>query len=113
MKRYKLTELAAGDIKGISDYTGANFGNPMRKTYNELIRLGVASIVSEPRRRGVTVVRHSGESLLTYHLRHVKQTQVKAPRHLIVYRLSANGFITILRVLHESMDISRHVDNDN
>lgn len=113
MKRYKLTETASVDIKGVADYTADNFGPAMRTTYNDLIRLGVASIVSDPNRHGVRVASHLGDGVHIYHLRHVRQTRVKSPRHMIIYRLSSSGFITILRVLHDRMDPHRHVDNDN
>ncbi|MFY8094178.1 MAG: type II toxin-antitoxin system RelE/ParE family toxin [Niveispirillum sp.] len=113
MKRYKLAETASVDIKGVADYTADNFGPAMRTTYNDLFRLGVANIVADPLRRGVTVASHLGDGIHVYHLRHVQQPRVKSPRHMIVYRLSASGFITILRVLHDRVDPHRHVDNDN
>lgn len=113
MKRYKLTEPAAGDIRGIADYISARFGRTMRAAYTDLIRLGVADIVAAPLRHGAASCRDMGDDILAYHLRHVRQKLVKAPRYLIVYRLSADGFITILRVLHDRMEPSRHVDNDN
>lgn len=38
---------------------------------------------------------------------------VQSPRHFIVYRVVSRELVVILRVLHDSMDLARHLPGDN
>lgn len=57
-----------------------------------------------------------GRPVRLYHLRHARNRArsdvgvVQSPRHLLVYRLALDGTVVILRVLHDSMDLVRHLD---
>lgn len=89
----------------------------MQDRYDGLVRRAVVDIVTDPMRHGTLLRPDLGEGMLAFHLRHVRQQRdvpkVRNPRHLLIYHLAGNGFITILRVLHENMDIARHIGNDN
>jgi toxin ParE1/3/4 len=53
---------------------------------------------------------------LAYHLRRSRSRAkvggrvVQSPRHILVYRLVPGDIVVILRVLHDSMDLPRHLD---
>jgi toxin ParE1/3/4 len=50
----------------------------------------------------------------SFHTRHTsdldRKTAVKRPVHLLIYRVVEPGLVEIVRVLHERMDIRRHLD---
>ena len=51
--------------------------------------------------------------LRSFHTRHVRrrgQTAVKKPVHFLIYRNLSPGLIEVVRVLHEHMDPTRHLD---
>jgi toxin ParE1/3/4 len=54
-----------------------------------------------------------GDGVRSYHLRQSLTRTiggvVREPRHFLIYRLDADG-VVIGRVLHESMDLERHID---
>jgi toxin ParE1/3/4 len=37
-----------------------------------------------------------------------KTTRVRRPRHLIVYRVTADGCVEVVRVLHDAMELERN-----
>ena len=51
----------------------------------------------------------------SFHVRHARlsgeDAKVRRPVHVLYYRIAKDGVIEILRVLHERMDPSRHVDD--
>ena len=51
--------------------------------------------------------------ILFFHLRHARSRGIapKAPRHFIVFTYDDNT-LTILRVLHDSMDVHAHFSGD-
>ena len=46
----------------------------------------------------------------SFHVRHARRARgVKAPVHVIIFRINRSGMIEILRILHERMEPSLHV----
>lgn len=50
----------------------------------------------------------------SFHVRHASRSaegvKVRRPVHVLYYRVAKQGVIEIIRVLHERMDPSRHLD---
>jgi toxin ParE1/3/4 len=58
-----------------------------------------------------------GANVRSYHLRHSRKRAhtpfglVRQPRHLLLYRLQRPDLVGIGRVLHDTMEIERHLPN--
>jgi toxin ParE1/3/4 len=37
---------------------------------------------------------------------------VKSPRHIVFYRVASDDVIEVIRLLHDAMDVHRHLPND-
>lgn len=115
MYLYRLTTAANRDVVEILAYTEANFGQALRRHYQAAIAQSLMDICADPNRRGVVELNELAGGLLTYHFRHNARTklQIRNPRHLLVFRFAGPGLLLVVRVLHENMDIARHIGNDN
>ena len=65
-------------------------------------------VAEDPQRVGVTWLRLSGRPIGVYHLRHSREgvppaERVDQPRHLVVFRIGADGVADILGFIHERM----------
>lgn len=115
--RRELAAPAVGDIARILDWSRETFGTAARVRYERLIVRGLRAItVATP----PTPSRTAGDaapSVQLFHLRHVRQdtdgTSVGHPRHLLAYRIVAPDLITVLRVLHDAMDLPAHLGEDS
>lgn len=91
-----LSPEAVDDRKDIVAYSVATWGEEQAKKYNQKLRDALAAIRSNPR-----LGRPHPQLPPVYQVYH-------AGRHYIVYSV-ANTRIEIVRILHDQMDLSRHV----
>ena|SRR5271166_745444 len=116
MAGFRLTEPAERDIADLLDWSGEVFGLAARQRYEALVAAALRDIARDWQRVGSVRRDDLGAGWRIYHLRHSRQRArarrglVKSPRHILVYRLAANDVVTVLRVLHDSMDLARHLD---
>ena len=67
---------------------------------------------------GSTARPEIANAVRTYHLLHSRNRvtsrteRVNRPRHFLLYRIRPDGTVEIGRVLHDSMDVVRHVPDD-
>jgi toxin ParE1/3/4 len=112
----EFTLKALEDLSSIQAWTQSRFGEITSVRYDELLENALADLLAEPTRLGVK--QHPGlpQGVFVYHLRFSRiKTQrgaIEKPRHFIIFRANAS-VLTVLRVLHDSMDISAQLDNDN
>ena len=115
MPAYRLSASAEADILAILAYTEEKFGTIARSRYQALLIAGLRDIAADPNRRGSASRPELGHDVRTYHLRHSKehsrsiQGAVARPRHLILYRVNRHDLIEVGRVLHDAMEIARHL----
>lgn len=115
MAAYRLAQAAKADIVDLLAYTEANFGEIARLRYERLLITALRDIASDPERIGSVARPELGENIRSYHLRHSRgraKTEhgiVVRPRHLLLYRFARPDLIGIGRVLHDAMEIERHV----
>ena len=115
MPAYRLSASAEADILAILAYTEEKFGTIARSRYQTLLIAGLRDIAADPNRRGSASRPELGHDVRTYHLRHSKehsrsiQGAVARPRHLILYRVNRDDLIEVGRVLHDAMEIARHL----
>ena len=96
MAVYSLSSKAAADLDGIYEYTILNFGLEQARAYLSGLHERFETLAENPMHG-----RTAGE--LTPGLRRLEYQS-----HVVFYVLNDNG-IRIVRVLHQSMDMKRHV----
>jgi len=98
MARYRLTRAAREDLAEIGRYTERRWGVAQRRAYLAQLDARMELLVDHPQmgtarddvRRGYRCLREA--------------------RHLIFYRAAA-GTVEIVRVLHQRMDVRRHLSS--
>ena len=95
----KISPKAASDIKQILKYTQSIWGSEQRTKYKKAIDQCLNDIRANPSPRT-----KSEKCIDGYCRRHLD----KKYRHYVFYRV-VNGDILVVRLLHDSMDSSRHL----
>ena len=113
----RVASPAFADIGNIWDWTVEHFGHAAALRYESLIDQAIADLAENPDRPGAKERPDLLPGLWLYHLAfsraHIPEDlAVKAPRHLVIYRHPQPGVIEIVRIQHESRDLSRHVPAD-
>ena len=112
--RPELTAMALQDVAAIQDWTSAKFGELTGLRYDTLMETALADLLAEPTRLGVRHHPAMPQGVLVYHLRFSRRKPSRAgvekPRHFFVFRVDEDTLtLTLLRVLHDSMDLAAHV----
>ena len=109
----KFTSLALQDVAAIQDWTLTKFGELTSLRYDRLMEAALADLLAEPTRLGVRHHSAMPQGIFVYHLRFSRRKPTRAgvekPRHFFVFRVGEDT-LTVLRVLHDSMDLAAHVD---
>ena len=118
MPRFILAPAAERDIEQILAWSHEQFGELARLRYEELLVCAIQDVVADPERAGSHHRPEITSAARTYHLRnsreHVSRAEgrVLRPRHFLLYRTLPDGQVEIGRVLHESMDLERHLSQE-
>jgi toxin ParE1/3/4 len=113
--RYILAPAAARDIQAILAHSQERFGEQARLRYEALIVQAILDIAEDPEVTGSASRAEIAESARTYHLYYSRNRVasppggVKRPRHVLLYRITVAGDVEIGRVLHDSMELERHL----
>lgn len=115
MRIYRLSASAEEDIEQILAWTETRFGESGRHRYEALLVTGLRQLASDPKLPGSIERPEIGPAIRTYHLRYsrkqarIAEGLVHAPRHFVLYRAVRDDLIGIGRVLHDAMEIERHL----
>jgi toxin ParE1/3/4 len=115
VRRYRLGRLAERDLAAILARSGAEFGAEGRRRYAALIARAVRDVAEDPARTGSRARHELAAGTRTYHLLHSRDRvdagvgRVHRPRHVLVYREVGPELVEIGRILHERMDLPRHI----
>ena len=105
--------MALQDVAAIQDWTLSKFGEFTSLRHDTLMEAALSDLLAEPTRLGVRHHPAMSEGVFVYHLRFSckKPTTagVQKPRHFFAFRVGKDA-LTVLRVLHDSMDLTAHVD---
>jgi toxin ParE1/3/4 len=118
--RLRISSAAKADIEDLLAWSEQRFGVAARRRYEALLTCALRDVAEDGSRPGVRARPELGAGVFSYHLffsrkRAARGSAVPAigavqqPRHLVVWRIAEPGFADILRVLHDAMEISRHV----
>jgi toxin ParE1/3/4 len=102
----RLTAAAASDFEHIIDWTIEHFGEPQALAYAETLTLAIEALADGPTVAGA---KQRNEILKGLYSLHVAR-QGRKGSHFVMYRVSGSGdAIEVLRLLHDSMDLPRHL----
>lgn len=106
--------MALQDVAAIQDWMSAKFGELTSQRHDSLMEAALADLLAEPTRLGVRLHPAMPQGIFVYHLRFSRRKPatagVEKPRHFFVFRLDED-ILTVLRVLHDSMDLAAHVES--
>jgi toxin ParE1/3/4 len=117
MSRFILSPVAEQDILSILAWTHQQFGEQTRVRYEALLVQAILDVAGDPGRSGVAQRDEICEKAFTYHLGHSRHNvdksvgRIRKPRHLLLFRVAEDG-VEIGRVLHDSMDLERHLPTE-
>ncbi len=103
--RVRLGAVAKKDFARILKYTKDAFGERQAVVYKAALLETIAKLGAGPNARGSVAREDLGPELRTLH---VARSGGRAP-HLLVYRASSSDTIDVLRILHDQMDLARHI----
>ena len=103
-----LTDKAAQDIENILDWTYEQFGPLQMDAYADVINDALEALTEGPQLNDVRPRPELGEGVATLHV----ARKGRKGRHLLVFRAhEQDRMIEVLRILHDSMDLTRHLDS--
>jgi toxin ParE1/3/4 len=101
----RISARARRDIVNALHWSVDQFGDRQQDAYRQLIEEALARIGADPEAAPARTRPEFGKGLWTLHI----GRRGKAARHLFAYRLRADGVIDVARLLHDAMDLSRHL----
>jgi toxin ParE1/3/4 len=115
MTSFRLSHSADGDIFDILAWSHDHFGELAGQRYGELIVASILHAAEHGDGVGFRSKAELGDGVLIWHLAQSTQrargSVVRHPRHVLVCRWEG-GVLVVGRVLHETMDPTRHLDPD-
>ena len=103
--RVQLTEPARQDFRLALAWSLRRFGPRQAKRYRSVLRLAVAELRNGP---DVPGARRRGELRPELYALHVARGRRRGS-HILIYRVLPGDVIEVVRILHEHMDLARHV----
>ena len=101
----RIGAAAELDLANILKWTAENFGPAQAHVYRGTIVRAIGELAYGPDVAGSRARDEILRGLRTLHVaRHGRRG-----RHLLMYRLAAESTIEIARILHDSMDLPRHL----
>lgn len=107
--RVRLSRAAEGDFSEIVAWTATHFGDVQAQKYAEVLTLSITALHDGPDVIGVKNRDDIGHGLKSLHVARMG----RKGSHFVIFRVAADNTIDVLRVLHESMDLPRHLPTDN
>lgn len=104
----RLADQAVQDVEDILDWTLEQFGPLQLEYYAEVINDALEALNEGPQMIDVRKCPELGDDVATLHVaRHGRKG-----RHQLIFRVhDQECVIEVLRILHDSMDLARHMDS--
>jgi toxin ParE1/3/4 len=115
MRTLRIARLADEDIVSILRWSLGEFGPAACRRYEALLTVALESLREDPERFGSIARPEFGTAIRTYHLRFSRDKArtpegvVHRPRHQVAYRTLGEWGLEIIRILHDSMELQRHL----
>jgi len=105
MWRIRLARQAEADMSDILQWTARHFGPAQAEHYAQTVIAAIEALGGGPDMAGVRMRSDIAPNVRTLHVaRHGRKG-----RHFVVFRVADAHAIEVLRVLHDSMDLARHI----
>jgi toxin ParE1/3/4 len=109
----RLSPQAKADIRKILVWSEEHFGHEAALRYQELIIQALRDLEADPGRVGVRQRVDLPTGVYSYDLvasrDRVVKSKVTSPRHIVIFRRLAEDMFEVLRILHDSRDLARHL----
>jgi toxin ParE1/3/4 len=103
--RIRLGAAAELDFANILKWTTENFGARQSRAYRDTLVQAIGELARGPDITGSKARDEIIAGLRTLHVaRHGRRG-----RHLLLYRVASGRIVEILRILHDGMDLPRHI----
>jgi len=101
----RLAQQAEQDYAGIVRWTAQHFGELQAQRYADTLASALEALTEGPDLPGIKKRDEIAPGILTLHVaRHGRKG-----RHFVVLRAAPSNVMDVLRILHDSMDLARHV----
>jgi len=115
MARFRLARPAQLDLGNILATSAERWGAEGQQRYAAVLADAMRQVADEPQGPLTKNRTELRSGIRSFHVRHARRAsdaaKVRRPVHVLYYRVAPRGVIEIVRVLHERMDPSRHLDN--
>lgn len=105
----RLGRQAEHDYVEILRWTRTSFGEAQARTYAVSISLAIRALKDGPEILGSRLREEIGPGIRTLHV----ARSGRKGRHFVVFRVGGDRTIDALRLLHDSMDLQRHLSAAN
>ena len=110
--RVRLAAAAKADLRSILRWTAQHFGEVRARIYADNLRAAIDELAEGPRVIGARERDDIAKGLMTLHV----ARGGRKGRHFVLYRVNTRvptPVIEVLRLLHDSMDLPRHIERDD
>lgn len=117
--KLEISLQAHADVEECLFWSAKSFGIPAARRYQKLIFVALEEICQTGKSPNSGFRLGIPPELQFYHLRHSRKKAaiegivVKRPRHFVVYRRGEDEVIQIIRILHDSMDITKQLEEES
>lgn len=103
--RIRLGGVAERDFLDIVAWTVEHFGPRQAATYRATLLAAIKALENGPELLGGKSREDIGEGIRTLHI----ARSGRKGRHFILYRTDGEAIVEVVRILHDSMDLARHL----
>lgn len=104
----RIAASAEADFEAIVAWTLEQFGDVQARVYAETVSTAIQALATGPVQPGIKARPEIGKDLFTVHV----ARNGRRGRHFVLFRTYSDPnhrHIDVLRILHDSMDLVRHV----
>lgn len=109
VRHIRLTAAAEADIADIVEWTAETLGPTQARVYARTLTAAITALSGGPRVAGAKPRNDVAQGVFVLHVARGR----RKGRHFIVFRPTrdpSGSFVNVLRVLHDAMDLARHVE---
>jgi toxin ParE1/3/4 len=114
MARFRLARPAQIDLANILATSAERWGAEGRQRYAAVLAAAMRQVADQPEDPLTKKRPELRSGIRSFHVRYTRRSAenatVRRPVHVLYYRVGQEGVIEIVRVLHERMEPSRHLD---
>lgn len=111
----RISPKAHTDIADTLRFTEVRFGISVRRRYQDLLQATFQSLAEQPVHINSTMRDELSPGLRSLHLSinvlEINDDRMIRPRHIVFYRIGTDQVVEILRVLHDAMEVARHLNH--